>query len=61
MDLGVMVPMIFVMVFFWVTSILYALFFDSFDDILPATLLEGVDVWFGLLFASSVINDALRG
>ncbi len=59
-DLGVMVPVIFVMVSFWATRILYAPLFDNFNNILPATLLEGEDFWFGLFFASSVINGALR-
>jgi hypothetical protein len=34
MDLGVMIPEIFVMALFWATSILYAPFLDNFDDIL---------------------------
>ena len=45
MDLGVMIPVIFVMVSFWATSILYALFLDNFDDTLASTLLEREDVW----------------
>jgi hypothetical protein len=43
-DLGVIIPMIFVMVSFWATSILYAPFLDNFDDILDSTLLEREDV-----------------
>jgi hypothetical protein len=58
--LRVMVSVIFVMVSFWATSILYTPFFDNFDDILPATLLDGADVQFGLFLASSVIDGALR-
>jgi hypothetical protein len=45
MDLGVMIPMIFVMASFWAMSILYTLFLDNFDDTLASTLLEREDVW----------------
>jgi hypothetical protein len=44
-DLGVMIPVIFIMASFWVTSILYAPFLDDFDNILASTLLEREDVW----------------
>jgi hypothetical protein len=44
MDLGVMIPVIFVMASFWVTSISYAPFFDDFDDIADSMLLEREDV-----------------
>ena len=40
MDLGVMIPVIFVMASFWATSILYAPFLDDFDDILASLLME---------------------
>jgi hypothetical protein len=40
-DLGVMMPVIFVMVSFWATSMLYAPFFDNFVDIvIPSLLVE---------------------
>jgi hypothetical protein len=45
MDLGVMIPVIFVMASFWATSISYAPYLDNFDDILASTLLEREDVW----------------
>jgi hypothetical protein len=45
MDLGVMIPVIFVMASFWAMSILYAPFLDNFDDILASTLLEREKVW----------------
>jgi hypothetical protein len=38
-DLGVMMPVIFVMVAFWATSMSYAPFFDDFVDILSLSLL----------------------
>ncbi len=44
MDLGDIIPVIFVMVSFLVTSILYAPFLDDFDDILASMLLEREDV-----------------
>jgi hypothetical protein len=44
MELGVMIPMIFVMTSFWATSILYTPFLDDFDDILASTLLDREDV-----------------
>jgi hypothetical protein len=44
MDSGVIIPVIFVMASFWVTSILYAPFLDNFDDIIASTLLEREDV-----------------
>ncbi len=44
MDLGVMMPVIFLMVSFWATSILYALFLDDLVDIVPTLLLEREDV-----------------
>jgi hypothetical protein len=44
MDLGVMIPVIFDMVSFWATSILYAPFLDDFDDILASLLMEMYDV-----------------
>jgi hypothetical protein len=44
MDLGVIIPVIFVMASFGATSILYAPFLDDFDDILASTLLEREDV-----------------
>jgi hypothetical protein len=40
MDSGVIIPMIFIMASFWVTSILYAPFLDNFDDILASLLME---------------------
>ncbi len=40
MDLGDMIPMIFVMVSFWATSILYTQFLDNFDDIIASLLME---------------------
>ncbi len=40
MDLGVMMPVIFVMASFWATSILYALFLDNLVNIVPTLLLE---------------------
>ncbi len=43
-DFVVMIPVIFVMVSFVVTSNLYAPFLDNFDDILAPTLLEREDV-----------------
>ncbi len=43
-DLGLMIPVIFVVASFWVTSILYAPCFDDFDDILASMLLEREDV-----------------
>ncbi len=39
-DLGVIIPVIFVMASFWVTSISYALFLDNFEDILASLLME---------------------
>jgi hypothetical protein len=44
MDLGVMIPVIFVMASFWAMSISYALFLADFDDILASLLLEREDV-----------------
>jgi hypothetical protein len=44
MDLGVIIPMIFVMASLWAMSILYAPFLDNFNDILASTLLEREDV-----------------
>jgi hypothetical protein len=44
MDLGVIIPMIFVKASFWVTRIFYAPFLDDFDDILASMLLEREDV-----------------
>ncbi len=44
MDSGVIIPIIFVMAFFWATTILYTLFLDNFDDILVSMLLEREDV-----------------
>jgi hypothetical protein len=44
MDLGVMIPAIFVMAFFWAMSILYAPFLDDFDGILVSLLMEIQDV-----------------
>jgi hypothetical protein len=44
MNLGVMIPVIFVMTSFWVTSILYAPFLDNFNDIPASTLLDREDV-----------------
>ncbi len=44
MDLGVMIHAIFVMVSFWATSILYAPFFNNFDDITASMLLDREDV-----------------
>ncbi len=38
-DSGVMMPVIFVMVSFWVTSMSYAPFFDDFVDIVTLSLL----------------------
>ncbi len=43
MDSGFMIAVIFVMASFGVTSILYTLFLDNFDDILAYTLLERED------------------
>ncbi len=40
MDLGGIIPMIFVMASFGETSILYAPFLDNFDDILASLLME---------------------
>jgi hypothetical protein len=40
MDLGVIIPMIFVMASFWAMSILYTPFLDNFDDILASLLME---------------------
>ncbi len=40
MDLGVMIPVIFIMASFLVSSILYAPSLDNFNDILASTLLE---------------------
>jgi hypothetical protein len=42
MDLGVMMPVIFVMVSFWATSISYAPFLDDLVDIIPTLLLDYV-------------------
>jgi hypothetical protein len=44
MDLGVIIPVIFVMMSFWATSILYASFLENVDDILASTRLEREDV-----------------
>jgi hypothetical protein len=44
MDLGVMIPLIYVMASFRAKSILYAPFLDNFNDILASTLLEREDV-----------------
>ncbi len=44
MDLGVMMPVIFVMASFWATSILYAPFLDDLVNIFPTSLLEREDV-----------------
>jgi hypothetical protein len=44
MDLGVMMPMIFVMASLWATSILYTPFLDNLVDIVPTLLLEREDV-----------------
>jgi hypothetical protein len=41
-DLGVMMPVIFVMVSFWTTSMSYAPFFDDFVDIVVPSLLEAI-------------------
>ncbi len=46
MDLGVMMPVIFVMASFWATSISYALFLGDLVDIVPILLLEREDVRF---------------
>ncbi len=46
MDLGVMMPVIFVMVSFWATSILYASFLDDLVDIVLTLLREREDVRF---------------
>jgi hypothetical protein len=43
-DLGVMIPAIFVMASFGAMSILYAPFLDDFYDILASTFLEREDV-----------------
>jgi hypothetical protein len=40
MDLGVIVPVIFVMASFWASSILYAPFLDNFNDILDSLQVE---------------------
>ncbi len=40
MDLGVMIPVTFVMASFWAMSILNPPFFDDFDDILASLLME---------------------
>ncbi len=44
MDLGVIIPVIFVVASFGATSILYTSFLDDFDDILAFLLLEREDV-----------------
>ncbi len=44
MDLGVIIPVIFVIASFWAMSISYAPFLDNFDDILASLLLEMYDV-----------------
>ncbi len=40
MDLGVMIPVTFVMVSFWAIGISYTPFLDDFDDILASLLME---------------------
>jgi hypothetical protein len=40
MDLGVIIPVIFVMTSFWATSILFTPFLDNFDDNLASSLME---------------------
>ncbi len=42
-DSGVMMPVIFVMVSFWATSMSYAPFFDDFVDIVVPSLLEAME------------------
>jgi hypothetical protein len=44
MDLGVIIPVIFVMASFWAMSISYTPFLDNFDDILASSLMEMQDV-----------------
>ncbi len=44
LDLGVIIPVIFVMAYFWTTNILYAPFLNDFDDNLASMLLEREDV-----------------
>ncbi len=46
MDLGVMMPVIFMMASFWETSIFYAPFLDNLVDIVLTLLLEREDVRF---------------
>jgi hypothetical protein len=62
MDLGVMMPVIFVITFFWATSMPYALFLDDlFHDITSSMLLEREDDWIVLLRTSLVLQVALEG
>ena len=43
MDLGMMMPVIFVIASFWATSISYAPFVDDFGDMFPTSLMERED------------------
>ncbi len=58
MDLGVMMPVIFVMASFWATSILYAPFLDNLVDIVPTSLLERKDVQFACCLRLEWVDGA---
>jgi hypothetical protein len=62
MDLGMMMPVIFVVTSFWATSMSYALFLgDLFHGITSSTLLEREDAWVVLLHMCLVLLMVLEG